>query len=201
MKYILTILCLLAQLSAHSQSDWDEDDSPWGDDTEIIIPIGQEITQYIELKEGCNWVSVYIKGGLAVSGLAGTGVYRIQNQSEESIYDSKLGWVGPIKQLLPGIGYKVYSERNVTIPVRGYWCGKDSGRMELAKGWNWLGLPYFGEQPLVNAFSNPTTGDTIADENLSATYSAPKWNGTITKLLSGKSYLYKSENDKILIFK
>lgn len=202
MKHIVTILlCFFTQLSAYSQSDWDEDDNPWNDGTEITIPIGQQITQNIKLSEGCNWISIYIKGGLAVSNITDLGVIRIESQSEECIFDTELGWVGTLKHLVPGAGYKIYATHDVTIPLTGYWCGNEPCAHVLQTGWNWIGTPYFINCALTDAITNPSAGDMIIYQNSIASYDGTKWTGTISELLPSTSYLYKSVNNKTLTFK
>lgn len=202
MKNIIALLfCFILPISVFAQSDWDETDTPWDDGTEVTVPMDQEIKQTINLEAGCNWISIYIKDGLKVSEITQTGIGRIQDQHDETVFDTKLGRTGTLEKLIPGYGYKIYANKAMTIEIEGFWCKPALSSLSLIKGWNWIGVPYLKDRPLAMVFVNPSPGDVITTQESSAVYNGTEWSGTLTTIRSGASYNYKSINNKTLIFK
>ena len=65
----------------------------------------------------------------------------------------------------------------------------------LNQGWNWISYPYSEPMTIQEALAGftPLAGDVISSQtNGSATYLNGQWRGTLTTLIPGKGYMYKS---------
>lgn len=148
------------------------------------------------LVKGWNWVSSYISEAWPLE-LFDSNVNRVVGQSEELINDSQYGLVGGLEQLSAGMAYKVEASEDFAINFRGHLFNVP---MTLKKGWNWIAYPWIESRSVSATIINAEEGDCITSQSGFAEYADGYWEGSVTTLIPGVGYLYKSVSDKTLGF-
>ena len=154
----------------------------------------------LHLSEGWNWISHNIENPISVSSLS-TNATRIVGFKEEAYNDEKLGMVGNLGLLEAGDMYKVQMRASDTYKSTGLKCNS-SKPIKLKPGWNWVGYTANGAQTLSTALRNTQIeeGDVIIGQDGFSTFTDGRWQGSLSTIETGKGYLYKSENAKMLHF-
>ena len=162
-----------------------------------FIPGEGDTYQTFALAEGWNWVSGYLSSVLSLEGKT-EGLNRVLSQTEELINDPQLGFVGGVNSLEPGVGYKVETTKPVSWAFKGYVCDPDLP-VDVVAGWNWVGYPHDEAMPL-GVMGNAEEGDCIVGQTAFAEYAEGEWKGTLSQLIPGAGYLYKSVTTKQLAY-
>ncbi|MBQ9363038.1 MAG: CotH kinase family protein [Bacteroidaceae bacterium] len=151
----------------------------------------------LELAEGWNWLSHPLSGSLAVASIT-ENADRFLGQTEQYLYDEKIGWVGSLQQLVPTKGYKVKMLADMDYTYDGPFYDATANPVTLRSGWNWIGYPLLSAQSLSAALSELTSaeGDIIVGQSGFATYENGTWEGSLQTLQPGSAYLYKSSAAK-----
>lgn len=146
----------------------------------------------LDLAEGWNWISHPMQSNIAVADIS-NGALSVLGQRSSTMLDPVLGWTGTLQTLNPITGYKVQMQTSKNYTFRGDMQDEHSS-IALHQGWNWVGYPFIGSQPLAQALSAfaAAEGDVIVGQSGFSTFENGKWSGTLTTLRGGNGYLYKS---------
>ena len=160
-----------------------------------ILVIPASISLELSLSAGWNWISHCISSPVSLGWLA--SAERIMSQTEENYNDPQLGMVGSINSLMPGKAYKVKIPAALANTVSGRLNDLAAAPIELEKGWNWVSYPYFNSMTLQNAIVGAEEGDYIVSHlDGFSEYVDGQWQGTMSALVPGNGYLYKSSSKK-----
>ena len=119
------------------------------------------------------------------------------SQTEENYNDPQLGMVGNINSLMLGKAYKVKTPAALANTVSGKPHDLAAAPIELEKGWNRVSYPYYKSMTLQNAIVGAEEGDYIVSHlDGFAEYADGQWQGTMSALVPGNGYLYKSSSKK-----
>ena len=155
-------------------------------------------TLSFDLAEGWNWISHPFTHTLGVNQFK-PYTDHIQGQTSEATYSSQTGTMdGTLKSLAAGELYKFQMNEDHIYELNGQIPGKASA-IHLREGWNWIGYPVLGTQTVTAAFnrSEATEGDIVVGQGGFSVYSATDgWVGTLSSLMTGHGYLYKSATTK-----
>ncbi len=149
--------------------------------------------QELAFSKGWNWISSYLSEPVSVAELANNSE-RIIGQFDEVVKEAdKL--VGGFDYLDKGCGYKVLASKAFTKELRGH---LNDSSLSLKSGWNWIAYPYYESKPLSATVTNAENGDLLISQKGFAEYADGNWEGTLTELVPGCGYIYKSVSDKTL---
>ena len=121
-------------------------------------------------------------------------------QTDEIIKDPLYGLVGNLSELAPGKAYKLDASRVFNNTSRGHLYDAGTSPLTLHRGWNWIAYPYLDQAPLNQVISNASEGDYITSQSGFAEYADGNWTGTLDTFVPGNGYLYKSVEEKNLVF-
>lgn len=172
-------------------------DKSLGKDTGIML--GDESTLDLDLAEGWNWMSHPFNNSLSVNYFKSFADY-ILDRSLEAHYSSEAGAMeGTLTSMLPNRLYKVDMTEAHTFGLNGR-MPSNTVSMTVQQGWNWIGYPGLGMQTLDATFAaNVDDGDVIMGQAGFSVYSAEDgWIGTLSTLIPGQGYMYRTSQDKKL---
>jgi hypothetical protein len=117
-------------------------------------------------------------------------------------YDSVAGWAGTISAkggVKNGRGYKVFVANANQLKYNGLLLKGDQVKIDVVKGWNWIGYIGFKNMPINQAlagFTNVSEGDVIKNQYNLAIYSQNVgWIGDLTNLKPGEGYMMKTAQE------
>ena len=163
-----------------------------------LMSTDQMFTLY--LSTGWNWVSHNLSTPLPVAQLSEHAI-RITGSLKEAYKDDILGMTGSLKTMEAGSLYKVLMDESDTFCSEEANCRPDLP-IALRPGWNWIGYPVNGTQPLSSAMADypADEGDQIVGQDGFALFSDGAWQGSLTSLETGKGYMLNTGRAKILRF-
>lgn len=146
----------------------------------------------ISLEEGWNWISHNLRNNIGIDMF--DNPMQVLGQNEEIYNDNVYGMVGDLKELKPYETYKIQVADSYKVRLTGKLFNSAIRTIGLAKGWNWIGYPLASSMDIATAFENftPSDYDYIIGQDGFALYSDGEWSGTLTTLVPGKGYIYKS---------
>lgn len=150
--------------------------------------------QKITFAKGWNWISSYLSEPISVAELANNSV-RIIGQYDEIAKDQDNGFTGNFNKLDNNSSYKVLASSAFIINPRGH---LNDNPLSLKSGWNWIAYPYYESKSLSATVANAENGDLLISQKGFAEYADGNWEGTLTELVPGCGYIYKSVSDKTL---
>ncbi|MBO4907010.1 MAG: CotH kinase family protein [Bacteroidaceae bacterium] len=154
----------------------------------------------LDLVKGWNWVSHPFTHSLSVNRFR-QHTDRIVGQSLDASYNSQTSSMeGTLRSLTAGQLYKFQMSQDYTYELDGQVPGKPSA-LALGSGWNWIGYPVLGSQTVSTAFASTdvTDGDIVLGQQGFSVYSTEDgWVGTLSSLVQGHGYLYKTNAPKSL---
>ncbi|MBR4897374.1 MAG: hypothetical protein IKZ48_01110 [Prevotella sp.] len=155
----------------------------------------------LELAQGWNWISQNQNDALSVEALKPNAL-RIVGQTEETIKDTNFGYVGNLDELLPTQMYKVQMAGSSDVQLGGKLFYAAFKPVPLYRGWNWIGYPMAhtmapGE---ALALAESEEGELLIGQDGMAVYTNGQWTGTLTEMVPGKGYIYRSMSDKSLFY-
>lgn len=145
----------------------------------------------LSLEKGWNWTSHNLATSVHRSRFTGYAQY-IMGKTESYVKDDASSWSGTFNAMLPATGYKVKMESRADISLRGE-LYDTATPVTLVQGWNWIGCPLYNATTIEAALKEyvPTEGDAIIGINGFTTYENGQWEGTLTSLSPGQTYLLK----------
>lgn len=155
-------------------------------------------TQEIALVAGWNWWSTNVDITLdhlkttLVEALPGTNI-TINSQSDGSITYTGAIWRGTLNALDVSQMYMINVTDDCEIMLTGLPVSLADHPAIIHSGFNWMAFPLSQSMTLTNAFTDfVINGDmVISQSNGSSTYTN-LWRGSLTTLMPGKGYMYKS---------
>ena len=163
------------------------------DDLELL----RKTTQSLTLSQGWNWwtPTVHTYASALWTALGNNGVLvNTQDGGFKRKNDTGTSWSGTLANaLVPGQMYKILTNNAVTATLQGVEVVRTT--VTIVEGYNWFG--YTGATAAIaTALGDfqPADGDTITDEDShTATYNGG-WSGTLSTLVPGKGYVYRSND-------
>lgn len=149
--------------------------------------------QKLAFAKGWNWISSYLDETISVAELANNSE-RIIGQYGEVVKEADV-LVGDFNHLDKGCGYKVLVSEAFTKEQRGH---LNDNPLSLKSGWNWIAYPYYESKSLSSTVANAENGDLLISQKGFAEYADGNWEGTLSELVPGHGYIYKSVSDKTL---
>lgn len=164
----------------------------------MFVPVFSSTTQTLTLKEGWNWISHLMVEPVGIDWLS--PIERIISKTKEKFNDPQLGMVGNIDMLNAGEAYKVKAYGEIVHAITGLPFNPSYSFIRIEKGWNWIAYPLAVLGSPQMAIANPSEGDCISGQTGYAEYVEGQWLGSLTNLMPGMGYLYKSSESKSLKF-
>ena len=154
----------------------------------------------LQMKSGWNWVSHIISTPISVDQLP-KQAKRVTSQTKDAFRDDALGLVGSLKTLEAGALYKVLMQKDGSFTSTEQPCKSDMP-ITLRPGWNWVGYPVDGAQPVAAALADYSAdeGDQLMGQDGFAVFDNGNWVGTLSSMETGKGYMLHSNRAKILRF-
>ena len=114
-------------------------------------------------------------------------------------FDTDEGWLGTLTAkggIKNGKGYKIYLNNESQLKYSGLLLKGDQVKIDLVKGWNWIGYIGFKNTSVNQAlagFSDVSNGDVIKSQYTMAQYSSSiGWIGDLTVLEPGVGYMMRT---------
>jgi hypothetical protein len=165
-----------------------------------------KIEQTIKLKEGWNWVSLYVQADVmtieSLMAQIADDVIMIKSQNAYLAHENG-SWGGNLNGSLNNTEmYAVKMKKDRELRLVGQRLETSANPVKLYKGWNWIS--YYGRQiaSLEDAFAGlaPESGDIVKAQNGVAYYDEYEWVGSLRLLEPGQGYKAKSVVDGERIF-
>lgn len=161
----------------------------------------KETDYQIELVKGWNWISLPFEN-ISI-GRFDNRAERIVGQTHESYYDEALHSMnGDLFSLSSNQMYKFKMTSDAVYKFYDVPFVTDK-TINLDCGWNWIGCPIEGVQPLEMTIShdNLEEGDIIISRDGFSVYTQDRgWVGSLTPLSGGKGYMFNSVSGKTVLF-
>lgn len=160
----------------------------------VTVPV--TVGSHYSIPAGWSWLSLYNLEASSYassldSKLFGYGLVELRSQTQSLIYDSEYGYFGNL-DMAPNGAYHAYitsASNPVVYGVRSF------APQQLYAGYTWLYYPYQIDTELsVLSTECFATGDMIIGKTGFATKTANGWEGTLTVLKAGESYISKTAN-------
>ncbi|MCQ2096115.1 MAG: hypothetical protein MJY59_05190 [Bacteroidaceae bacterium] len=157
------------------------------------------LQQSLTLARGWNWISSHMNEPVLMEDFLG-GVTHVVGQFDELIDDPVYGMTGGIDALMPGSAYKVDVPFGVRKSFKGHLHNLSDSPIELHTGWNWISYPYMEERDINEVLNNASEGDYMTSQLGFSEFADGYWEGTLSVLVPGHGYIYKSATEKTLVF-
>jgi len=156
------------------------------------------IEQTIELKEGWNWMSLYVTADdmspNAIFAKVADNVEKVKGQIGYAEPQGENGLGGDLLTMENGKMYSVRMSADCSLRLVG---SRASGEVTLAEGWNWVG---YGQQiaSVTDALAGmgPADGDILKGQQGVAYVDEYEWAGSLLTMQPGKGYQLKSGKAK-----
>lgn len=157
--------------------------------------LGEDRTITLALADGWNWTSHNLSESVDKSRFV-TNALCLRGQ-EDSLALNDGSWEGSLQSLKAAKGYKIKMRQASDVTLRGPVYNVEKPVI-LQRGWNWIGCPLYNATTLEAAFANydPEEGDKLVGLDVFATYENGQWNGSLTTLQPGQSYLLYSGKEQ-----
>ena len=169
------------------------------------------VYQSIVLKKGWNWISLNVKNQdmsvrAALASLKSNpgDLIKTLTNNAYSQYSANMSWVGKLDSISLYSGYMINVAHDDTLRVLGQ-IQRNPVRIQLNKGWNWIGYPMPINVDLTTYLKNfnPADQDIVVSQEEFAQYNAAtkSWAGSLKFLRPGKGYkLYSNSGISIPAF-
>ncbi|MCR5533962.1 MAG: CotH kinase family protein [Bacteroidaceae bacterium] len=151
--------------------------------------LGKEKTITLALAEGWNWTSHNMAQSVDKSRFLANALC-LRSQNDSLVLRDEAGWQGKLQALEAAKGYKIKMQLASDVILRGVAYDVNTP-VTLQQGWNWIGCPLYNATTLTAALANyvPQEGDKVVGLDAFATYEDGKWQGSLTSVQPGQSYL------------
>ena len=158
--------------------------------------LGEDRTITLALAEGWNWTSHNLSESVDKSRFT-TNAQSIRGQDDDLVLNDEAVWEGTLQSLKAAKGYKIKMRQASDVTLRGPLYNVEKPVI-LQRGWNWIGCPLYNATTLEAALANyePEEGDKLVGLDVFATYENGQWNGSLTALQPGQSYLFYTSKDQ-----
>ena len=189
------------------------DAAPIGNvETPFVFKVTNLKEASVSLKKGWNWVSMPLKpeykGNKLKEVFENQNIVQVKTDTYLSIRNKKNEWIFNADNVIESSKmYKLNSIKAESISIYGTDIEKDSISLSVSKdanyGWNWIGFPVSTTLPIDEAFVNaqPIKDEVVkGQDGFAMYYPGIGWVGTLTKLETGKGYLYLSKSDRKFVY-
>jgi len=158
----------------------------------VVFTALDKIEQSTELKEGWNWMSLFVKAdnmkATSILNKVADDVLVIKSQADGWLMRENGVWSGSLDSLKNSQMYAVQMQNGRTLRIVGQ---PADGSIYLARGWNWVG--YCGRQvaSVSDAFAamSPENGDIVKGQNGITYFDSYEWAGPLTVMEPGVGYM------------
>ena len=160
-----------------------------------------KIEQVVDLKEGWNWMSLYVtpEDLSPASVLAGADSFLniVNGPSSTSELDPSLGWFGSLTEMDNSLMYKLHATADGQTTIVGSPADVAGTTISVKKnGLTWIGYPVTFTLSPADAFADlaPEDDDMVKSQNAFAVYYGVSgmWVGSLKTMEPGKGYMYSS---------
>ena len=169
---------------------------------------GEQIEQLFNLKNGWNWISLYVQpeeGKADLESVFGhSKVFNTIKAKEGFAMNNGTKWTcEDLDTVAVGKLYKIKVKQDVDYNIEGRRINTLETFQTIYSGWNWIGPLSIYNLSLGEAFADlsPTRGDIIKSKNQVAFYDGYKWEGDLNAVIPGMGYYYKSNNPNAVSFR
>ena len=167
----------------------------------FIWNVTDKIEQVIDLKEGWNWMSLYVTpddmSPSVVLADASDILTIINGPTSTAEYDPSIGWSGTLTAMNNASMYKLNATTDGTATIVGSPANIAGTQITVKSGLTWIGYPPSFTLSPADAFAglDPGEDDMVKNQSGFAVYSEAnaKWIGTLKVMEPGKGYIYSSE--------
>ena len=172
-----------------------------GDYVANFEEVNTNITQISQFTAGWNqWTpNVDVDGATLLTQLEqalGTNAIKIvaQNGKFLSYNTTTNAWSGTLQSIEIGTMYKIYIANSCTVSFEGPAIVPAEHPIFIYPGNNWIGFFGSGNKSVAEAMADytPAQNDKIVYNNKFSTFNGSTWVGTLTELVPGNGYIYKS---------
>ena len=158
--------------------------------------LGNDKTITLALAEGWNWTSHNMAQSVDKSRFLANALC-LRSQNDSLVLRDEAGWQGKLQALEAAKGYKIKMQQASDVILRGVVYDVNTP-VTLQQGWNWIGCPLYNATTLTAALANyvPQEGDKVVGLDAFATYEDGKWQGSLTMLQPGQSYLFYTAQEQ-----
>ena len=158
--------------------------------------LGSDRTITLALVEGWNWTSHNMEQSVDKSRFI-TNALCLRGQDADLQLTDEAGWQGTLQALEAAKGYKIQMQKATDVTLRGAVYDVNMP-VSVHAGWNWLGCPLYNATTLEAALKNyvPQEGDKVVGLDAFATYENGQWQGSLTTLQPGQSYLFYTTQEQ-----
>jgi hypothetical protein len=193
----LTGLTPATNYEAYVYPDCDPD--KMSDTVRFTTEVLTTVTQTIALQAGWNWLSFNVETTLndlkaaLVNALPGTNIQIKSKDAYTKYTASNNKWRGSLNALDMPHMYKIQTETPCEITLTGMPINAAENAVTISNGANWIAYPLLDNISLLNAFSGfAVANDVILSKDGYAQYKGGRWRGSISELVPGQGYIYKS---------
>ena len=167
----------------------------------FVWNVTDKIEQVIDLKEGWNWMSLYVTPEDTSPTVVLSSVLDILNlingPASAAEYDSMLGWTGTLTAMDNASMYKLNAKAGGQATVIGSPADVAATQVSVKKNaLTWIGYPPSFTLSPADAFAglDPEEDDMVKSQSGFSVYSKAnaKWVGTLKAMEPGKGYMYSS---------
>ena len=166
----------------------------------VVLTTNNKIEQSTELKEGWNWLSFYVKADtMKVESLLrkiADDVETIKSQDDGYLSYENGAWGGSLDTLSNVKMYAIKMKADRTLRIVGQTVQPSDNRINLSKGWNWIG--YYGSQisSITDAFAemSPKNGDILKGQYGVSYYDQYEWAGSLMMMEPGVGYMVNTDS-------
>ncbi len=167
-------------------------------DAPVIWNAKEQREQKIALNKGWTWLSAYVRpDNPSVSAVFKDAADKVTQIKHSNLYlnnSAEMPWDGSLDSVEPGKLYKVNAATAAELSIFGQLAAPADLTLTVNKNWNWLGYVGTTSMTLDDAFSGlaPEDGDLVKGQKGFAIYQGYEWVGSLTTLIPGQGYMYKS---------
>jgi hypothetical protein len=166
----------------------------------VALTVIDKIEQTTVLKEGWNWLSFYVKADtMKVESLLrkiADDVETIKSQDDGYLSYENGAWGGSLDTLSNVKMYAIKMKADRTLRIVGQTVQPSDNRINLSKGWNWIG--YYGSQisSITDAFAemSPKNGDILKGQYGVSYYDQYEWAGSLMMMEPGVGYMVNTDS-------
>lgn len=161
----------------------------------IVFTALDKIEQSTELKEGWNWMSLFVKAddmdAKSILSKVADDVLVIKSQADGWLMRENDSWSGKLTSLKNNQMYAVQMQSDRTLRIVGQPVDPANCPINLASGWNWVG--YYGHQvaSVSDAFAamSPEDGDIVKGQSGVTYFDSYEWAGPLMVMEPGVGYM------------
>ena len=167
----------------------------------LQAPPPEAVPGSIALNSGWTWFSINIdptdsEVNAMLGDLPAVSGDIIKSQTQFSLYEPGLGWIGTLTEVDPTEAYLIKLGQSTVLDLEGTEVNTTTTTIDVVEGWNWVPFLPQDEMPVDEALESltATTNDIIKSQYQFAQYvDGIGWIGSLTSMEPGLGYLLKSQ--------